>query len=82
MTDISEGQAVEIAIAACRTKLIPGDFRVCEERPVGLYLPSSEEPCWYVYVPWGDNLGMVGGSHVIAISKSTGEILFDGSVGE
>ena len=70
MTDISERQAVEIAVAACRKKLKPEYFRLCEEKPNGIYLPSPEQPCWYVYAPWGDHLeGVIQSSRIIVLEE-------------
>ncbi len=40
--------------------------------------PPAE--CWFYFVP--SNFGRIGASGLIAVSKITGEIAFDGMVGE
>ena len=42
------------------------------------------EPSWYVFVPWNDGIGdfMLRSSRILAISKQTGKILFDGSAND
>lgn len=85
---LSERQAVKIAITECSKNCKPEEraFRASNERP-NIYLPngdSIEEPCWYVFAPWGDNLeeAMLRSSRVIAISKITGAILYDGAAND
>ena len=46
-----------------------------------IYNPPAES-CWYVYVPWNDGIFALRSSHVIAISKNTGKILYDGNAGD
>lgn len=43
------------------------------------YIPNNEE-YWIIYVP--SRMPIVGASRHICISKSTGQILFDGFIGE
>ena len=82
---LSEQQAIKIATVACSkpAALNALAFRVTTERPQAIYIPQViTDPCWYVYVPWGGGLFMLRGSRVIAISRITGEILFDGSAND
>ncbi|HCE42863.1 MAG TPA: hypothetical protein DET40_04895 [Lentisphaeria bacterium] len=53
------------------------------ERPsnCNTYLPTLE-PCWYVYVPWGDGKIALRSSRVIIMSKATGKILYEGGAGD
>jgi hypothetical protein len=53
---------------------IPGDLN-------GVYTIDKIKDCFIVYVP-DDNHLFVGSSHIIVISKETGEILADQMVGE
>lgn len=45
---------------------------------------APSEPCWYIYVPWPDDNGMVvlRSSRVILVGKLTGIIHYDGSAGD
>ena len=85
---LSKRQAVKIAIAECSKKCRPDKraFRASKERP-NIYLPKGyaiDEPCWYVFAPWGDNLEgtMLRSSRVIAVSKTNGAVLYDGSAND
>ena len=54
-------------------------------RPRNLDLYGTfTEPCWYVYVPWGDGLdgSMLRGSRIVLVSKANGRVLYDGSAGD
>jgi hypothetical protein len=76
----SRREAIEIArkehISKIRT------FRAYRRKPanINIYnLPS--EPCWFICAPWndGENGNVIRSSHVILVSKLTGEVLYDGS---
>lgn len=81
---VSEGQAIKIAMAAYRQVSNADDrsFQICNKR-LNLY-PQPQEPCWYVFAPWGDGLdgAVLRSSRVIAVSKITGAILYDDSAGD
>jgi hypothetical protein len=44
----------------------------------GYMMPDDSEPCWWIPICYGDR---VGGGRIIAVSKRTGKILYDGSDG-
>lgn len=56
-------------------------FDVCDSRkkPVAFY--AAEDDCWLVF-PTTRKRFSVGSSRVIAVSKKTGKVVFDGDVGE
>lgn len=85
---LSKRQAVKIAIGECSKKcrLDERAFRASKERPT-IYLPQGyqiDEPCWYVFAPWGDSLEgtILRSSRVIAVSRITGAVLYDGSAND
>jgi len=83
---LSERQAVNIAIAKCSMKRRPDKlaFRVSNEKP-NIYLANAiEEPCWYVFAPREENLevSILCSGRVIAVSKITGAVLYDGSAND
>jgi hypothetical protein len=85
---LSERQAVKIAIAECSKTGRPDEraFSVSKERP-NIYVPQGypiNEPCWYVFAPWGDHLegAMLRSCRVIAVSKITGVVLYDGTAND
>ena len=47
----------------------------------GIYLPAKDDEYWYC-LPGEDSLTRIGGSRVVVISKSTGEIVFDAYCGD
>ena len=80
---VNEVRAVKIAMKQV-TKIKPPvpaieDFKLAQEMPT-LY-NAPKEPCWTIYAPWYDGYdgSMLRSSHVILVSKQTGEILYDGS---
>jgi hypothetical protein len=38
-----------------------------------MYHTFPDEPCWYVYASWDDNLIILRSSRVIVISRMTGQ---------
>ena len=77
---VGKRKAVDIAKRHIVSTL--GHFSVYNKKPdnVCLYqLPS--EPCWYVLAPWNDGKDglMLRSSRMLIISKTTGNVLFDGS---
>lgn len=53
-----------------------------EEKPSNCHIYAMpKEPCWFIYVPWGDECegSMLRSSRVILVSKQTGKVLYDGS---
>ena len=52
-----------------------------DQRPGGVYM--DDIPCWWTSGMSCEHTGfMIGASHMIGISKITGEICFDGMCGE
>lgn len=84
MFPVSEERAIKIAMVAYRKnrQFDEQSFRICKVRP-NIYL-QSQDPCWYIFVPWGDGLdgSILRSSRVIVISKVTGAILYDGSAND
>ena len=58
---------------------IEAEIGITDERPEGVYLPS-EGDYWFCHIPNPPKL--IGESRVIAISKETGDVVFDGYCGE
>ena len=56
-------------------------FDVCDSRKTPLNFYAAEHDCWLVF-PHTDKCTTVGASRVIAVSKKTGKVIFDGDVGE
>lgn len=79
---ITKQRALEIAARA----LIPhgGEFECYSQKPARcqLYGINTDQPCWYVYAPWGDGLLALRSSRVMVISRLNGKILYDGSAGD
>ena len=71
---------------ACRpTAPLPSQCTIYGRPPSSLNLYGTfTEPCWYVYVPWGDGLdgSMLRSSRIVLISKATGRVLYDGSAND
>jgi hypothetical protein len=73
----------EAAAIACRHIAPPLDaVRVVDGKPENarIYSPPVE-PCWYVHAPWGDGKDghMLRSSRLMAVSKTSGRVLYDGS---
>jgi hypothetical protein len=79
---ITKQKALEIAAQVCKDP--QWDFDCYSKRPerCALYGTIPDEPCWYVYAPWGDNRLALRSSRVIVISRLTGKIILDGSAGD
>jgi hypothetical protein len=80
---IARETAIKIAQMTCPAD--PQSFIVYPERPNNCRLYSTPlGSCWYAYAPWQDGLDgiMLRSSRVIAISKKTGAILYDGSAND
>ena len=80
---VGKRQAALIA----RRAVVPDvrQFRVCSRKPdnVNVYnLPT--EPCWYIIAPWGDGRDgtMLRSSHLLLVSKISGQVLYDGSAND
>ena len=79
---ITKQKALEIATQVCK-----GDrkeFHCYSKKPerCALYATIPDEPCWYVYASWDDNLLALRSSRVIVISRLTGQVFYDGSAGD
>ncbi|WP_173052978.1 hypothetical protein [Candidatus Nitrotoga sp. AM1P] len=61
-----------------------GQFKCYSQKPDScrIYGINTDQPCWYVYVPWEDGMLALRSSRVIVISRLTGKILFNGSAGD
>jgi hypothetical protein len=62
------------------------DFEIHEKIPdnMNVYINQNQkEPCWYIVLPPG-NAGteMVMSSHLVIISKCTGQIVYNGSAND
>jgi hypothetical protein len=46
--------------------------------------PPINEPAWFVFLPWfdGHDGACLRSSHVIAVSKADGRVLYDGSAND
>ena len=78
-------QREALAIACRPTAPLRSQCTICDSRPDNLNLYNRfTEPCWYVFVPWGDGLdgSMLRSNRIVLISKATGRILYDGSAGD
>ena len=76
---LSRWAALKTAARACAP--CPETLNCYAEKPENVCLyngPPDKEPCWWVPICYGDH---VGGGRIMAISKRTGEILYDGSDG-
>lgn len=83
---VSERQAIKIAMAECNKsgKAEKQGFRASKVMP-RFYSPDPvNEPCWYVFAPWGDDLEgtVLRSSRIIAVSKKTGAVLYDGTAND
>lgn len=73
-----------LAIAARAAMSHDGQFE-CHSRKPGncrLYGINTDQPCWYVYAPWADEMPGLRSSRVIIISRRNGQILYDGPAGD
>lgn len=75
---ITKQKALEIAAQVCKSD--GGEFHCYGEKPerCALYHTFSDEPCWWVFAPWGDDLIMLRSSRLIVISRLTGQVFYDG----
>lgn len=74
---VSRKRALQIATKACTR--VPEEMVCYDRRPAntgGYNMPDDREPCWWIPICYGDR---VGGGRIIAVSKRTGKILYDGS---
>ena len=73
-----------LAIAARAFPPHDGQFKCYSQKPDNclIYCFNTDQPCWYVYVPWEDGRLALRSSRVMVISRLTGKILYDGSAGD
>lgn len=79
LPQISRHKALRIAAQACTPT--PENLVCYDGKPDGVSIygyPLEDAPCWWIPICYGDH---VGGGRIMAISKRTGEILYDGSDG-
>jgi len=55
------------------------NITITNEKPDGIYLPS-EGDYWYCHIP--NQPPAIGATRIVAISKETGKVVFDGYCGE
>ena len=79
---ITKQRALEIAAQVCNDQ--SGEFECHSQKPENYrsYVTYPNQPCWYVYAPWGDGRFELRSSRVIVISRETGNILYDGLAGD
>lgn len=53
-----------------------------EQKRWHLYNCWGDEPCWYATVERGDDLCLLCGTWVVAVSKKSGEVLFSGTASD
>lgn len=61
------------------------ELEIFAEKPENIILYNQPtEPCWYIIAPWNDGLDgkILRSSHLIVISKISGQILYDGSAND
>jgi len=62
------------------------DVEVLDGLPANVHVYSAADldPCWCVFVPWGDGLdgSMLRSSRIILVSKQTGKVTYDGSAND
>lgn len=76
---VSREKALSIVIKRCYPEL--NQFHITDKIPLGTDLPEPvNEPCWYVFPPPPHNGRKRDRTRFIAISKKTGNIIFDGIV--
>jgi hypothetical protein len=81
---VGRDQALEIALRHCVPPPASAS-KILDEMPENAAIYNApKEPCWWVYVPWGDGLDevMLRASRVIVVSKASGKVLYDGSAGD
>ncbi len=80
---ITKQKALEIAAQVCKDRK---EFHCYSKKPerCSIYGDIPDEPCWFVYAPWGDRKDgmMLRSSRVIVISRMTGKVFHDGSAGD
>ena len=79
---ITKQKALETAAQKCMSNI--GAFNCYSKKPEScrIYGINPADPCWYVYAPWSDEQIVLRSSRVIVISRTTGEIFYDGSAGD
>lgn len=79
---ITKPRALEIAAQVCNDQ--SGEFECHSQKPenYSFYITYPNQPCWYVFANWNDEIIALRSSRVIVISRLTGKILYDGSAGD
>ncbi len=80
---ITREAALQIAAAACKCDAEGLTIHGTQPDNCRIY-NAPTEPCWFVYVPWGDGMDgfMLRSSRAILVSKLNGAILYDGSAND
>jgi len=81
---VGRKRAVGIAWKAAASDT-PEAYSVHRKRPANINVYNlPAEPSWFIFMPWGDGKDetMLRSSRLILVSKTTGDILFDGSAND
>jgi len=80
---ITKQRALEIATHSVTPPFQESECSIRSPEGCHIYFTwDSDEPCWYVTVPWRDekdDVLLLRSSRVIIISRVTGEVRYDGS---
>ena len=79
---ITKQRALQIAARALQPQGSQFKCHSREPESCRIYGLNLDQPCWYVYAPWGDEKIALRSSRIIVISRLTGDILYDGSAGD
>ena len=73
-----------LVIAARALPIHGGQFKCYSQKPDNcrIYGIKTDQPYWYIYVPWEDGMLTLRSSRVMVISRLTGKILYDGLAGD
>ena len=78
---ISPKEALEIAERGCGSSMQTLECLSCKPDNVcGYMMPDDSEPCWWIPICQRECWG-VGGGQIMAISKITGKVLYNGPDG-
>ncbi|MCP5537545.1 MAG: hypothetical protein H7A51_15090 [Akkermansiaceae bacterium] len=80
---LGKRRAMRIAMRHCQPEL--ESFKHCSASidQLNIYCKPTE-PCWLIYAPWldGRDREVLRSSRIIMVSKSSGEVLYDGSAND
>ncbi len=82
---VTQRMAQDIARQALAQSVVSAPLICHSRKPAQFSLYASfPEPCWWVEVPWSDEIGQpaIRSSRVIVIGRQSGKILYDGPAGD